>query len=646
MRRASLFLLLAWLLGLLMTPAPAVQAQAGLELRIDEIQSGAFPDLTLHISALDELGYPVPGLAASSFTLSEDGSVVAGFQVAPIQQHPVQVVIAIDTTQSMQYGPKPVPLQNTVQAVASFLGGLGAPDEAAVVAFGQQVTLLQDLTSDKAAAQAALGSLQAGTNTYLNDALVQAAGLLKGRSLRPVIIFVTDGSDSGIGQASFEQVLQAVQELGGVVFPIGWGGAKKADLEKLAGLSHGQVQFLQARYPDAAALQAAFSNILGWLPEYRTQYQLTFQSSLPADGKEHTLALGLDHMGTHLEQTRRFVATQGQIFLSFPTLSDGQTVGGKVAFAPVIDAPAPLQQIEIQVDGQPLTSLVAEPFTFEWDSTQVLPGEHEFKFVARDTAGNTGEAALKLNIVPPISVAITNLQGGGQVRGSVPITIQADALAKIARVELLVDGKLLATVENPPYEFSWPSAGAAEGGHEISVIAYDVNGYSASDSLRVTTGGGSGGLLSGPGGVALAIALAAAALMAPLALRLRRQRKASVEAGEAPVSTPEFGEVPAPAGAVLREVDGLNPGQVWALPPSGEVSLGRKREENDIPLKGPTASRRHAIIRMQEGRYILFNLRPNNPIYVNGNPVAQQCPLNPEDQLTAGESTFQFEQQG
>lgn len=367
MKRSSLFLLLALLPGFLFASTPAVHAQAGLELRIDEIQSGAFPDLSLQISALDELGYPVPGLAPGSFTLSEDGSVVTGFQVTPIQQHPVQVVIAIDTTQSMQYGSKPVPLQSTVQAAAGFLGGLGTPDQAAVLAFGEQVALLQELTSDKAAAQAALGSLPTGSSTYLNDALVQAANLLKGRSLRPVIIFVTDGSDLGIGQASFEQALQAVDALGGVVFPIGWGGAKKADLEKLAGLTHGRAQLLQARYPDAAALQAAFSNILGWLPEYRTQYQLTFQSSLPADGKEHTLAIGLDHLGTHLEQTRRFVATQGQIFLSFPTLSDGQTVGGKVAFAPVVDAPAPLQQIEILVDGQPLTSLVAEPFNFEWD---------------------------------------------------------------------------------------------------------------------------------------------------------------------------------------------------------------------------------------------------------------------------------------
>jgi uncharacterized protein YegL len=649
MKRAYLLLLLMLLApGLLFGVIPVVEAQGNLELRIDEIQSDSFPDLTLNLSTLDAQGYPIPGLAAGNFTLSEDGNVVSNFKVTSIQQHPIQVVLVIDTTQSMQYGPKPTPLESIAVAATQFFGGLGTQDKVAVLSFSDQVQVLQDLTDNKVNAQAALNSLSIGFSTKLNDALMQAAGLLQGQALRPVIIFVTDGTDSGASQVSFDQALQSISALRGVVFPIGWGGAKKDNLEELAKLTHGESQFLQGQTPDATAIQAAFNHVLNLLPEYRTQYQITYQSTLPADGKEHVIAVGFNQLGVHLEQTRRFVATQHEIFLTFPTLTDGQTVGGKIDFAPQVNAPAPLQKIEILVDGQPLTSLVAEPFALQWDSTQVVAGEHEFKFIAHDTAGNSGETLLKLNIVAPITVAITSPQDGSQVQGSVPISVQVDSLAKIARVEFQVDGNLLATIQNPPFEYSWPSARASEGGHEISVTAYDVNGFSANHSVRITTGSGNGGLLGGPGGIALAVALAAVVLMVPLVLRVRRQRKATNPIPEAAIGTilaPAEAGLPSGNGAILQEVEGLNPGQKWNIPQSGDVSLGRKRDENDIPLKGPTASRRHAVIRMQEGRYYLVNLRPENPIYVNGNPVVQQCPLNPGDTLQAGESIFQFDQQ-
>jgi pSer/pThr/pTyr-binding forkhead associated (FHA) protein len=81
------------------------------------------------------------------------------------------------------------------------------------------------------------------------------------------------------------------------------------------------------------------------------------------------------------------------------------------------------------------------------------------------------------------------------------------------------------------------------------------------------------------------------------------------------------------------------------LPDTNDITLGRKQGENDIPLKGATASRHHAIIRNQGGAYTIFNLRPDNPIFVNGNPVTQQCVLAPGDTVQAGESVFQFDLQ-
>ena len=159
--------------------------------------------LTLNVSALDAQGYPLPGLSKDNFSLSEDGNVVADFQVTPINQHPVQVVIALDTSRSMEYGSKPTPLQSSTAAAQEFLAALGLQDQAAVVVFSDQAVTRQDMTHDLRKAQAALSGLSTSSNTALNDALSQAAGILKGQGLRPVIILLTDGADSGVSHSSF-----------------------------------------------------------------------------------------------------------------------------------------------------------------------------------------------------------------------------------------------------------------------------------------------------------------------------------------------------------------------------------------------------------------------------------------------------------
>ena len=93
---------------------------------------------------------------------------------------------------------------------------------------------------------------------------------------------------------------------------------------------------------------------------------------------------------------------------------------------------------------------------------------------------------------------------------------------------------------------------------------------------------------------------------------------------------------------VLREMEGLQPGQVWELG-AEETRIGRKKNENDIPVAGRSASRRHALIRRSEGHYVLHDLNPANPTYVNGQPVQGQQTLALGDMIRIGESEFKLE---
>jgi hypothetical protein len=221
------------------------------------------------------------------------------------------------------------------------------------------------------------------------------------------------------------------------------------------------------------------------------------------------------------------------------------------------------------------------------------------------------------------------------------VAIASDVIAcdKIAKVEFFVDGNLINTLEDPPYETTWSPVVVQAGGHDILVRAVDINGYADEEMVRIEVGGRSFGGF----GIVVAVALALAVLAVPLGLRARKRMRTPKET-PSPVAEKEMGQIPSGVTqARLREIEGLNPDQEWMLPTSDEVRLGRKRDENDIPLLGKTASRRQAVIRFQNGDYYIYNLRPENPILIDGSPVMQQQLLQHGNTIQTGDSIFRFE---
>jgi hypothetical protein len=51
-----------------------------------------------------------------------------------------------------------------------------------------------------------------------------------------------------------------------------------------------------------------------------------------------------------------------------------------------------------------------------------------------------------------------------------------------------------------------------------------------------------------------------------------------------------------------------------------QIRIGRLLE-NDLVLNDPHVSRRHALIRLEEGRYVLYDLRSTAGTTVNGDPI-------------------------
>src|SRR3989337_2667686 len=91
-------------LGLLLSPSSHVIAQTNIILTIDDIDNQGFPELRAVVSVLDTQGYPIQGLATQNFSISENQQPVSNIEVTSISQHPLEIALLIDTSNSMGFG--------------------------------------------------------------------------------------------------------------------------------------------------------------------------------------------------------------------------------------------------------------------------------------------------------------------------------------------------------------------------------------------------------------------------------------------------------------------------------------------------------------------------------------------------------------
>jgi sigma-B regulation protein RsbU (phosphoserine phosphatase) len=92
--------------------------------------------------------------------------------------------------------------------------------------------------------------------------------------------------------------------------------------------------------------------------------------------------------------------------------------------------------------------------------------------------------------------------------------------------------------------------------------------------------------------------------------------------------------------AVLRAMQGLNPGQVFPLERESAV-LGR-HPDCDIVLESGAVSRQHARVTCIDGNYYIEDLQSRNGTFVNGRAVVTRQLLSDGDQLAICELQFSF----
>lgn len=184
------------LLLLQLVCAASASAQSGQQIVVNQIDGRGWPDISLNITLTGPDGKAVPDVDPTQFEVSEAGQpqAVQGLALGAARAIPLSIVLAIDVSGSMS-GEK---LDQAKLAAITFLGSLGPADRATILAFNSQVLEVVPSTSDRAALEQGINSLQPSGNTAAYDALYKASQILAADTSgsRRVVILLTDGADT------------------------------------------------------------------------------------------------------------------------------------------------------------------------------------------------------------------------------------------------------------------------------------------------------------------------------------------------------------------------------------------------------------------------------------------------------------------
>jgi peptidoglycan/xylan/chitin deacetylase (PgdA/CDA1 family) len=112
------------------------------------------------------------------------------------------------------------------------------------------------------------------------------------------------------------------------------------------------------------------------------------------------------------------------------------------------------------------------------------------KYRAWDTAGNveaTKSQLIQVDTLAP-SVSITSPANGATLTGNVKIVAAAtDAQTGVASVAFYVDGTLLGTTTNSPYQLPWNTRKAGSGTHTLTAVATDRAGNKTTSAAVTVT---------------------------------------------------------------------------------------------------------------------------------------------------------------
>lgn len=275
-------------------------AQSDLQVRITQVDTSKFPNVTVYVSVTDSAGEPV-GVDASAIQIYENGELMqpvdirGGGESGEGQADPLTTMLVIDISGSMDKNDK---IGAAKEAAKTYVTQMRPGDQAGLIAFDTQVYNVQPITTDTVALINAIDGLETGSDTALFNALVEAEKALANVSGRKAIIALTDGMDNQ-SQHTADEVIEQIGPSGLTISTIGFGdptltsqeGLDEPALKSLAERSGGLYSFAEDA-ESLGALYAQFGRVL------QSEYAITYVSpSALRDGINRSLTVSLSTAG-------------------------------------------------------------------------------------------------------------------------------------------------------------------------------------------------------------------------------------------------------------------------------------------------------------------------------------------------------------
>jgi len=282
--------------ALALMPWTVPLAQGGpndAQLQITQIDRSRFPEIRVYVSATDAAGEPA-AVSADDLRLFENGQPVEPESILGAGEvGPLTTMLVIDISGSMDVAGK---LDAAKSAALAYVDQMEPGDQAGLIAFDVESTVVQPVTEDRQLLAEAVHSLRTGGDTAMYDALVEGIGQLEPVPGRKAIIVLTDGMDNS-STATLEETLARIGGEGLSISAIGLGdrselGASFAGLneERLEALAE-RAGGVYTRTADSAELRQTYQRLGRAL---HSEYVVTYVTALPLrDGVNRTLDVRL-----------------------------------------------------------------------------------------------------------------------------------------------------------------------------------------------------------------------------------------------------------------------------------------------------------------------------------------------------------------
>jgi Ca-activated chloride channel family protein len=221
----------------------------------------------VYATVTDPHGEPVAGLTEADFEVAEDGATqqISAFAAG---EFPLAVAIGLDHSFSMAGSANRLAVGKS--AARMFIGALRPDDKVMVVAIGGDTEVVAPLSSDRAAALAAIDRLDAWGTTPLYDATLVAIDAIQSIRGRRALVLLSDGTDR-YSEASAADLVDRARRRDVLIYPIALGSARPSVFAELATATGGRSFF--ARDPGSLAATMAtiarelrFQYLLGYAP--------------------------------------------------------------------------------------------------------------------------------------------------------------------------------------------------------------------------------------------------------------------------------------------------------------------------------------------------------------------------------------------